>query len=68
MISLELVRQCLKGRCQGNQVLLILMHEFRWMQAASGTAGWANIGLCSASSSATVFLWMEPCCLRYVYQ
>jgi len=58
MISLELVRQCLKGRCQGNQVLLILMHEFRWMQAASGTA----------SSSATVFLWMEPCCLRYVYQ
>jgi len=41
MISLELVRQCLKGRCQGNQVLLILMHEFRWMQAASGTAGLA---------------------------
>ena len=41
MISLELVLQSLKARCQSNQVLLLLMHEFRWTQAASGTAGLA---------------------------
>ena len=26
------------------------MHGCRWTQAASGAAGWANVGLCLASS------------------
>ena len=26
------------------------MHRCRWAQAASGAAGWANVGLCTASS------------------
>jgi len=64
MISLKLVFESLKGCCRLNQLLLDLSTEVHriyisvvlstelisWMQAASGAAGRANIGLCSESS------------------
>ena len=47
--SLELVFRSLKGRCNGYKILLILVDGCRWTQAASGTAGQANVGLSRAS-------------------
>jgi len=40
----------MRARCHGNQILLVLVHGRRCMEAASGAAGRANAGLCSASS------------------
>jgi len=42
MISQELVFRSLKGRCHGNQILLVLVDGCRWTQAASGAAGRAR--------------------------
>jgi len=39
------VFRSLNGRCHGSQILLVLVHECRWTQAASGAAGRANVGL-----------------------
>ena len=48
MINLKLVFRSLKGNCRGKQIFMVLVHGCRWTQAASGTAGPANVGFCPA--------------------
>ena len=51
-MSQKLVFQSLKGRCHGNQILLVLVHGCRWTHVATGyssAAGRANVWLCPAS-------------------
>jgi len=50
-----------KGRCHGNQILLVLAHGCRWAQAANGAAGRANVGLYPASSLIWFDLSKQPC-------
>jgi len=52
MISLKLVFYRFPGeRCHGNQFLSVLYTELIFVTpVASGAAGWANAGLCPASS------------------
>ena len=50
MISLKLVLRSLGGRCHGNQFLSVLSTELIFVTpVASGTAGYANVGLGPAS-------------------
>ena len=44
----------LKGRCYGNQLLLVVP-ECLWAQAAGGAAGRANVGLCPSSVTPVVY-------------
>ena len=47
----EIVFPAFKGRCHGNQFLLVLSTELIFVTPlASGAAGRANVGLCLASS------------------
>jgi len=51
MINLKLVFRFLKGRCHGNQFLLILSAELIFFTLlAGGAVGRANLRLCCASS------------------
>jgi len=57
----EIVFRSLDESCHGKEILLILVHAFRWTQAASGAAGWANVGHCPVSSSVYLFLSTAGC-------
>ena len=50
MMNLKLVFRPIKGRFHGNEMLLVLVRVCRWTQAASGTAGRANVGFYPASN------------------